>query len=248
MLSVALLDLHRQLPAHDQGVQQRGPAGRVPAVLRPRRGAAHVRDRAAARRLQHRDDGQVPQRVRPGQGQRPRTPVHLCAARLVGVGRGRLGLPGVRLLAQRRRHGRQLRPQALGLPDRRDGQQGRRLHQQLGRGWKAVLPRAGHVRPARSVHAGATRRQRLPRAAGSAPTELQRAPDQRAALARRPATVDGRPAEPDQHRLPAAGAVGAGRRPDDRTRRGGAGRQRAESTTPTSCSAPTTACTPANTG
>ncbi len=125
VLPVALLDLHRELPPHHEGVRQRGSAGRLQAVLRPRRGAAHVRGGVAARRLQHRDDGQVPQRIRPGQGQRPRAPVHVRAARVVRMGRRRLGIPGVQLLTQRGRHGRQLRPRAVGLPDRRARRQGR---------------------------------------------------------------------------------------------------------------------------
>ena len=77
---------------------------------------------------------------------------------------------------------------AHGLPDRRAGRQGRRLHQQLGGDRAAVLPRARDVRPARALHAGAARRQRLPRAAGTAAAQLRRAADRSA-----PRWLAGRP-------------------------------------------------------
>ena len=158
VLSVALFDLHGQLPARHRRVQQRRPARRLPRVLRPRRGAAHVRGGAAERRLSHGDDGQVPQRLRSAEGQRSGAAVHVRPAGLVGVGRRRMGLSGVQLQPEQQRRDAAVRQPAEGLSDRRPGTQGRRLHQHLGGDRPAVLPRARdrsrrtfHTRPLRAT-------------------------------------------------------------------------------------------------
>ena len=63
VLPVALVDLHRQPPARHRRVQQRRARRWLSRLLRARRGAEHVRRRAAERRLSHGDDGQVPERL-----------------------------------------------------------------------------------------------------------------------------------------------------------------------------------------
>ena len=71
-----------------------GRHGGLPRLLRPRRGAAHLRDRAQARRLPHRADGQVPQRLprdaaAPPRRHRRRRPAELRPAGLGELGRRR---------------------------------------------------------------------------------------------------------------------------------------------------------------
>ena len=62
VLPLARVDLHRQLsPRHPHLRQLRG---RVPGLPSTQRRAAHLRGRPATGRLPHRDDGQVPERLR----------------------------------------------------------------------------------------------------------------------------------------------------------------------------------------
>ena len=89
---------------------------------------------------------------------------------------------------------------------------------------------------------------RLPRAAGAAEPGLQCGRQRRARVAEQlPAA---RPVADRQHRsqVPQARPGHAGGRSDDRADRGGAGGQRASRATPTSSSAPITACIWASTG
>ncbi len=150
VLPVALVDLHRGVPARHRRVHQLRPLRRAQRVLQPRRRGPHVQHRAAARGLPHRDDGQVHQRL--PQGPR-RSPIPSTG---VPPGWSEWDVAGwgyrefdYELNIDGTLHYFGARP--AGLPHGRDRPAGRALHQPLGRDGQAVLPGARHLRAAHPV-------------------------------------------------------------------------------------------------
>ena len=141
---------------HDTGVfTNTGPQGGFNAFHDRGEQLHSVQRRPAAGRIPHRDDGQIPQRLSRGPGQVGGRR-QLRVPGLEPVGRGRLGLSRIRLQAQRRRGRPPLRAPPAGLPDRRARAQGSRSFIDHSAGSRqAVLPRAGDLRAALPVHAGA---------------------------------------------------------------------------------------------
>ena len=74
VLPVALVDLHRRVPARHRGVHQRRRRRRAPRRSTPTATRTHVQRRAPERRLPHGDDGQVPQRIPAGPQAHRRSP------------------------------------------------------------------------------------------------------------------------------------------------------------------------------
>ena len=100
VLSVALVDLHRQLPARHKVFSNVGPRGGFREFYHRGEEQHTFAVALQQRRLPHGDDGQVPQRLWPADGGRPRAALHLRPAGMVGVGCRGMGLSGVQLHAQ----------------------------------------------------------------------------------------------------------------------------------------------------
>ena len=142
VLSVALLDFTGNFPYHE-GVRQRRVRSAVSRQFYDRgAGAAHVRDRAPARGLQHRDDGQVPQRLRQDKGSVPGPRSRTCCPA------GRTGTwPGLGLSrssttrCNEGRHGRQLSATKPSRRPHRRSEKGVDFINSSAAPRKAVLPR-----------------------------------------------------------------------------------------------------------
>ena len=223
VLPVALLDLHRQLPARHRRVQQHRCRTAASRCSTTRRGAAHVRGRAPRRRLPHRDDGQVPERLptrAAGTARRGVPPTYVPPG-WIDVGRRRAtATPSSTTSLNENGTLQSLRPPAVGLPDRRARAQGRRLHQpRRPRPAQPFFLELATFAPHRPVHARARATPNFP--------GLTRAAARRTSTAaheRRRSWLGGHPPlepradRPDQPGLPPARPGRAGGRRHDRPR------------------------------
>ena len=206
-----------------------------------------------ARRLPHRADGQVPQRLPPVRTRRRRAPVTSRRAGRRGRSAATATASSTTTCSQadgRPGADRPLRQRAAGLPDRRD----RRARA----GSSSPTPVAdAQAVPARAVRRTRRTRRTRPRRATPTASPALLAPrtplfdaaqlsDAPAWLATTPRFAGG--GRGDRPRLPQARAVRPGRRPHDRRAARPARRARRRPATPTSSSAPTTASTWASGG
>ena len=246
VLPVALVDLHRQLPARHQGVhQRRAGAGASASSTTAARSSTHSRSRCRTPGYRTAMMGKYLNGYGPLEGSVPGAAVHYVPPGWAEWDVAGWGYPefNYSLNEDGKLHQYGNQPEDY-LTD---------VMARKGVDFINSRPRPGSRsswswRRSRriSIHAGAARCRQLSRPAGAAAAQLRQAAD-RSVVGGWPPAARRAPDPADQHGLPSARTGRAVGRPDDRADRGGARRQRREPTTPTSCSAPTTDCTPAST-